>query len=58
MCRFFYLNIHTLLVRLFKDHGELLQYPRRRRERQRENVTVFGATNVEAFLHLIFTLGC
>ena len=34
----------AFLARLFEEHGELLQYPRR----QRENIKVFGASNVEA----------
>ena len=44
-------NFHYLIVfliaRLF-HFEELLQYPRRERQRQRENVQVFGASNVEA----------
>ena len=44
-----YRNI-PFLARLFEEHGELLQYPRRQRQRQREreNVKVFGASNIEA----------
>ena len=34
----------AFLARLFKEHGNLLQYPRR--ESQRENEKVFGASNV------------
>ena len=38
----------TFLARLFEEHGELLQYPRRERQHERENVKVFGASNVKA----------
>ena len=51
-----------ILARLFEEHGELLQYPRRERLRERlrkrENVKVFGASNVEACHSFNIILGC
>ena len=39
-------NFFFVIARLFEEHGELLQYPWR--QRKRENVKVFVASNVEA----------
>ena len=41
----FWKRVNQFLARLFEEHGELLQFPRR--ERQYENVKVFGASNLE-----------